>query len=96
MMWRDGEILTLRRNWGPPGRRCAELVVRVTAAPSRADSLQVDRRLRAIAYETVTGIPGVGEEVRMDVSALDRGLGTGGHAMVVARPGVLPEDPVRE
>ena len=96
MMWRDGEILTLRRNWGPPGRRCAELVVRVTAAPSRADSLQVDRRLRAIAYETVTGIPGVGEEVRMDVSALDRGLGTGGHAMVVARPGILPEDPVRE
>ena len=96
MMWRDGEILTLRRNWGPPGRRCAELVVRVTAAPSRADSLQVDRRLRAIAYETVTGIPGVGEEVRMDVSALDRGLGTGGHAMVVARPGVLPEGPVRE
>ena len=96
MMWRDGEILTLRRNWGPPGRRCAELVVRVTAAPSRADSLQVDRRLRAIAYETGTGIPGVGEEVRMDVSALDRGLGTGGHAMVVARPGVLPEDPVRE
>ena len=96
MMWRDGEILTLRRNWGPPGRRCAELVVRVIAAPSRADSLQVDRRLRAIAYETVTGIPGVGEEVRMDVSALDRGLGTGGHAMVVARPGVLPEDPVRE
>ena len=96
MMWRDGEILTLRRNWGPPGRRCAELVVRVTAAPSRADSLQVDRRLRAIAYETVTGIPDVGEEVRMDVSALDRGLGTGGHAMVVARPGVLPEDPVRE
>ena len=96
MMWRDGEILTLRRNWGPPGRRCAELVVRVTAAPSRADSLQVDRRLRAIAYETVTGIPGVGEDVRMDVSALDRGLGTGGHAMVVARPGVLPEDPVRE
>ena len=96
MMWRDGEILTLRRNWGPPGRRCADLVVRVTAAPSRADSLQVDRRLRAIAYETVTGIPGVGEEVRMDVSALDRGLGTGGHAMVVARPGVLPEDPVRE
>ena len=96
MMWRDGEILTLRRNWGPPGRRCAELVVRVTAAPSRADSLQVDRRLRAIAYETVTGIPGVGEEVRMDVSALDRGLGTGGHAMVVARPGVLPEDPVRQ
>lgn len=96
MMWRDGEILTLRRNWGPPGRRCAELVVRVTAAPSRADSLQVDRRLRAIAYETVTGIPGVGEEVRMDVSALDRSLGTGGHAMVVARPGVLPEDPVRE
>lgn len=96
MMWRDGEILTLRRNWGPPGRRCAELVVRVTAAPSRADSLQVDRRLRAIAYETVTGIPGVGEEVRMDVSALDRGLGTGGHAMVVARPGILPEDPVRQ
>ena len=52
--------------------------------------------LRAVAYEAITGIPSVGEGVRLEVSALDRVLGTGGHAMVCARPDVLPADPPRE
>nr|WP_315558761.1 hypothetical protein [Actinomyces gerencseriae] len=34
MMWRDGEVLALRRDWGPAGRRCAELDARVVVAPA--------------------------------------------------------------
>ena len=96
MMWRDGEVLALRRDWGPAGRRCAELDARVVVAPAGATTLMAGEELRAVAYEAITGIPSVGEGVRLEVSALDRALGTGGHAMVCARPDVLPADPPRE
>ena len=49
------------------------------------------RRLR-----TLTGVPDPGERVRLEVSALDRALGTGGHAMVCARFDVLPADTSHE
>ena len=96
MMWRDGEVLAARRRWGPTGRQCAELDVRVTGAPAGAFALPAGAELRAVAYEAITGIPSIGEGVRLEVSALDRVLGTGGHAMVCARPDVLPADPPRE
>ncbi len=96
MMWRDGEVLSRRRAWGPPGRRCAELEVRVTAAPEGARGTQPGSRLRAVAYEQLTGVPEHGERVRLEVSALDRALGTGGHAMVSTRLDVLASDPPRE
>ncbi|WP_172120052.1 DUF3866 family protein [Actinomyces faecalis] len=92
MMWRDGEVLGQRRVWGRPPRRCAELSVRLTAAPVGALALPGGQDVRAVAYEQVTGLPGPGEHVRLEVSALARGLGTGGHAMVSARLEVLPED----
>ena len=95
MMWRDGEVLALRRSWGPEGRRCAELAVRLTAAPDGGSSLLPGEEHRAVAYEQVTGLPEPGEHVRLEVSALDRALGTGGHAMVSARLDVLPVDPPR-
>ena len=93
MMWRDGEVLDRIRSWGREGMRCAELHVRLTAAPRGSGSLQPGESLRAVAYEAVTGLPEPGERVRLEVSALDRALGTGGHAMVAARLDVLPEDP---
>ena len=92
MMWRDGEVLAARRRWGPTGRQCAELDVRVTGAPANASALSTGTELRAVAYETLTGVPDPGERVRLEVSALDRALGTGGHAMVCARFDVLPAD----
>ena len=95
MMWRDGTVLALRRGWGTAGRRCAELDVRVCGAPSGASVMTAGERVRAVVYETLTGIPGPGERVRLEVSALDRALGTGGHAMVCARLDVLPEDSAR-
>lgn len=96
MMWRDGVVTGTRTAWGPAGRSCAELDVEIVGAPSGADSLLPGRRVRAVAYETLTGLPVTGERVRLEVSALDRALGTGGHAMVSSRLEVLPTDPPRE
>ncbi|MDO4243304.1 MAG: DUF3866 family protein [Actinomyces sp.] len=93
MMWRDGRVLALRVAWGREGDRCAELLVRILAAPANATGLLVGQECRAVVYETLTGMPSTGERVRLEVSALDRGLGTGGHAMVLTRLDVLPEDP---
>lgn len=92
MMLRDAEITSLRRAWGAPGRRCAELEVRITAVPEGATALVTGESCRAVAYEALGGLPEPGERVRLEVSALARRLGTGGHAMVTARLDVLPAD----
>ena len=96
MMWRDGVVSGARTAWGPAGRSCAELDVEITGAPKGASSLMPGLQVRAVAYETLTGVPVAGERVRLEVSALDRALGTGGHAMVSARLDALPADPPRE
>lgn len=96
MMWRDGVVSGTRTAWGPAGRSCAELDVEITGAPKGASSLMPGLQVRAVAYEALTGVPVAGERVRLEVSALDRVLGTGGHAMVSARLDALPADPPRE
>jgi hypothetical protein len=48
--------------------------------------------VRALAYPAVVGEPVVGDRVLLNVTALDRGLGTGGYALVVAIPDRLPPD----
>ena len=68
----------------------------IVEAPSNADGLLPGQRIRAVAYEVLTGLPDAGERVRLEVSAVDRALGTGGHAMVSSRLDVLPSDPPRE
>ena len=52
-----------------------------------------DQALRALAYTDLVGSPVVGDRVLLNVGALDRGLGTGGYALVVAIPDRLPADP---
>lgn len=96
MMWRDGIVTGQRRVWGGPKHACAELEVEITAAPHSARAPGIGEAIRAVAYQDLTGLPEVGERLRLEVSALDRGLGTGGHAMVAARLDVLPPDPARE
>ena len=96
MMWRDGVVTGTRTAWGPVGRSCVELDVEIVGAPSGANALLPGQRIRAVAYEALTGLPGAAERVRLEVSALDRALGTGGHAMVSSRLDVLPPDPPRE
>lgn len=51
------------------------------------------RTCRAVAYTDLVGRAEIGDEVLLNVAALDRGLGTGGMALVVAVPGRLPADP---
>lgn len=95
MMWRDGVVTGEGQGWGADAGACAQVEVEITAAPEGAQSLSVGQRITAVAYEAITGLPGPGERLRLEVSALDRGLGTGGHAMVAARLDVLPPDPAR-
>lgn len=48
--------------------------------------------VRALAYPELVGTPEVGERVLINVAAQERGLGTGGYALVVALPDRLPAD----
>ncbi|ROS74476.1 DUF3866 family protein [Cellulomonas sp. PhB143] len=76
--WRSGTVLSCGRGW----QGAQELLVDV-------DGEQV----RALAYTDVVGSPEAGDRVTLNVSALARGLGTGGYALVVALPDRLPPDP---
>ncbi len=49
--------------------------------------------IRALAYTDLVGTPRPGDRVLLNVSALERGLGTGGVALIVALPDRLPADP---
>ncbi len=56
-------------------------------------TVEVDGRpVRALAYPELVGEPVAGDVVLLNVSALERGLGTGGYALVVALPERLPAD----
>jgi hypothetical protein len=79
--WRTGEVLAVRREW--PG--AVELDVTVLDGP--------EGTVRALAYPELTGRPEPGDRLLLNTGALALGLGTGGYALVVARPGRLPVDP---
>lgn len=77
--WRAGTVVSLDASW--PGS--VELTVLLEDGTS----------LRALAHPDLVGAPLAGERVLLNVSAQMRGLGTGGYALVVARPDGLPADP---
>jgi hypothetical protein len=90
--WRVGTVTGLGAAW--PGAR--ELTVTLDAPlPGRPDDDPAARRVRALAYTALVGDPVPGERLLLNVSALARGLGTGGYALVVgpADPADLPDDP---
>jgi hypothetical protein len=74
-------VLELGTRWGT----AQELTVEVENGPTR---------VRALAYLDVVGDPVVGDEVLLNVTALDLDLGTGGYALVAGLPRRLPPDPV--
>lgn len=82
--WRSGVVEKVGREW--PG--ALELTVAVPDGVQGPDPVSV----RALAYPELVGRPAVGDTVLLNVSALARGLGTGGYALVIA-PGTLPADP---
>ncbi|WP_110851353.1 DUF3866 family protein [Georgenia satyanarayanai] len=81
--WRDGVVRAVRGSWAG----AVELEVDLDRPAGDRSSV------RALAYTALVGEPEVGYRVTLTVSALVRGLGTGGYAMVVALPDRLPADP---
>lgn len=78
MRWREGYVTAVGRSWAG----AVELDVSVG-----------DTAVRALAYPDLVGTPAVADRVLLNVTALERGLGTGGYALVVALPDRLPADP---
>lgn len=74
--WERGTVIEHRAGWSGVAR----LLVRIDGAAEP---------IRALAYPELTGTPEVGESVLLNTNALRRELGTGGEAMVVARPDAL-------
>jgi hypothetical protein len=70
IIWADGEVTAVRAGW--PGA--------VELAVSRSSGEEV----WALAYTTLMAAPEVGDRVLLNVAALERGLGTGGYALVIA------------
>ncbi|MGV8977488.1 MAG: DUF3866 family protein [Cellulomonas sp.] len=89
--WRAGVVVS----HGPRWRGAAELGVELAAAldVDGAAGLAAGALVRALAYPELVGLPDVGERVLLNVTALARGLGTGGYALVVAPTDHLPADP---
>ncbi|MDM8083883.1 DUF3866 family protein [Cellulomonas cellasea] len=84
--WRSAVVVSHGRRW--PG--AAELEATLEEG---VGGFAAGASVRALAYPGLVGLPAVGERVLLNVTALARGLGTGGYAMVVALADTLPEDP---
>ena len=102
--WRSGVVSSLRREW--PGAVELEVLIAPggipgvrpstgAAAPTggSASAPPAGLQVRALAYTDLTGRPAPGDQVLLNTTALDLGLGTGGYALVIAVPGRLPPDP---
>lgn len=85
MTWRGARILSTGNSWDG----ALELSVETDEVPAPDGTTQPPRTLRALAYPGLVGPTAVGDHVLLNTTALDRGLGTGGYALVVA---VLPRD----
>ena len=102
MTWRIGTVISTGKTWRGalelevtldrplPGRTAGGL------AGDLADGAAGPLTVRALAYTDLVGAPGPGDALLLNVSALARGLGTGGYALVVGPASdttSLPPDP---
>ena len=76
IQWRRGVVIEVRSRWAG----AVEYAVRLAS----------DEVVRALGYVEVVGSLGPGTAVLLNMTALERGLGTGGLAIVVAAPDALP------
>ncbi|PZR52820.1 DUF3866 domain-containing protein, partial [Xylanimonas oleitrophica] len=82
--WRIGTVVSHGSTWGTSTSGARELHVQLdTPLPGRDDTPD-SLRVRALAYTTLVGHPAPGDRLLLNCSALARGLGTGGYALVVA------------
>jgi hypothetical protein len=72
IIWADGTVTALRGQW----KGAVELTV------VRGDETAAE--VPALAYTDLMAAPAIGDRVLLNVAALERGLGTGGYALVIA------------
>jgi len=72
IIWADGTVTGIRAEWNG--------AVELTVARRDAGAEEV----LALAYTDLMAAPAVGDRVLLNVAALERGLGTGGYALVIA------------
>jgi hypothetical protein len=89
--WRAGIVVSLGVSW--PGAQELEVEILPDGRAGTGAVLAGGTLVRALAYPSLVGALAVGSTVLLNVSALARGLGTGGYAMVVAPTDRLPPDP---
>jgi hypothetical protein len=84
ILWREGRVAAVRRTYGAVGGEggAVECDVDVTRGG----------RCVALAYPSLVGTPQPGDRVLLNTAALERGLGTGGYAFVVALVDNFPID----
>jgi hypothetical protein len=83
--WREATVQRLREQW--PGAAIFDVTpADATLGVSSAGTIS------ALAYTELVGEPQPGDRVLLNVGALERGLGTGGVALIVAVPDRLPAD----
>ncbi|GAB2469840.1 DUF3866 family protein [Xylanimonas ulmi] len=90
--WRTGTVVSRGATWGEGPDRARELDLDLAAPLTAADGAE-RVRVRALAYTALVGDPAPGDRLLLNCSALARGLGTGGYALVVGPTGALPADP---
>ena len=88
VQWRSGVVSELRKSW----QGAQELLVSVSEDTEGTEGTH--GTVRALAYPALVGTPRIGDRVLLNTTALARGLGTGGYALVVAVPDRLPRDPL--
>ena len=76
IQWRRGVVVEVRSRWA--------------GAVEYAVRLPSDDSVRALGYVDAVGVLAPGTAVLLNTTALERGLGTGGLAIVVAAPDALP------
>ncbi len=80
IIWAQGVVSKVRGQWS------GAISIDVTAdsqGPNQGD-------IPALAYPDLVGTPSIGDRVLLNTTAYQRGLGTGGFALVVALPDNLP------
>ncbi|HLS03867.1 MAG TPA: DUF3866 family protein [Actinomycetales bacterium] len=84
--WRGGTVLSVGDSW-------AGAITVSVRLDKPLPNVDLPGDVPALVYPALVGQPRVGARVVLNVSALARGLGTGGYALVVAFPDDLPDDP---
>jgi len=94
--WRSAVVTAVGKAWGHGPGRAQEAQAEILAdSPTTSGVAEPTPGtvVRALAYVDLVGELQVGDRVLLNCSALARGLGTGGYALVIANASHLPPDP---